>query len=309
VMNNAYLVQTILDFVGPGQHLYISTISKLVRLCYGTVQAIKCPVYRGGTLIDIIVGPQMTQFSELCRSESRLVLAVRHGVQIAPHDMNWSSLRCMANDLLAICSSGYQSKLSAADAADPQWQQKVSLGRYADKALLTFAYNHLELSFFSYFITLGAVMSGDLDKLQWLCTVENVSLCPESSFMAARYGHTNILKWFYHIKFPFHERTCCEAAFQGRLDVLRLLHAEGHEWHEDTHIFAFQGGHLDVVQWLGQHGCAYDTATVTRLAAYFGHGAHSRLVGAAARWPVRCRCHASSCKGRAAAHVPVLAQH
>eukprot|EP00953_Heterococcus_sp_UTEX-ZZ885_P021402 11940-Heterococcus_DN1.PRE.2 len=36
VMNNPYLVQSILDFVGPGQHLYISTISKLVRQCYDT---------------------------------------------------------------------------------------------------------------------------------------------------------------------------------------------------------------------------------------------------------------------------------
>jgi hypothetical protein len=39
VMNNSYLVQSILDFGGPGQHLYISTVSKLVRQCYAKVEA------------------------------------------------------------------------------------------------------------------------------------------------------------------------------------------------------------------------------------------------------------------------------
>jgi hypothetical protein len=143
--------------------------------------------------------------------------------------------------------------------------------RFADKALLTFAYYNLHLSYLSTYVTLGALVSGDLHKLHWLSIVERVPMCPESSMFAARYGHTDILKWLYQIEFPIHAMTGREAAFQGHLGILQLLHAAGHEWHHETFILAVQAGHLDVALWLSKHGCAYDVTQATVQAAYFGH--------------------------------------
>jgi hypothetical protein len=167
----------------------------------------------------------MTQYSEMCSSQSRLMLAVRCGLQLGPHA---SELRCVVQDVLAVCSSSFKSKFEICAAADPQWQQKMSFGRFADKALLTFAYYNLDLSHLSTYVTLGALVPGDLHKLHWLSIVERVLMCPEGSMFAARYGHTDILKWLYQIGFPLHAMTGREAAFQGHLGILQLLHAAGH---------------------------------------------------------------------------------
>jgi hypothetical protein len=201
VMNNPYLVQTILDFVGPGQHLYVSTISKLVGQCYGTVQAIKVQVHRlsDGAKQQVVVTPEMTLHSEMCKSESRLRLAVECGVQIASQG---PMLQRAADGILAACSSGHRHKLAKVE--ERVSRHAVALGRYADEALLTYAYDQLGLPCYSAYVTMGAVMSGDLDKLQWLYLEEYAEMFSESSLLAARYGHTHILKWFYHIiKFPY----------------------------------------------------------------------------------------------------------
>jgi hypothetical protein len=268
VMSNPYLVQNILDFVGPGQHLYVSTISKVVRQCYSTIQPIKLQVLRlsDGTKQTVVVHSQMTLHSEMCRSESRLMLAVQCGVQIA---LQGSPLQRTAEGLLAKQSSFFRRKLAMAE--EKLSNLAVSLGRYADQALLTCAYDQLGLPCFSAYITMGAVMSGDLDKLQWLYLVECAVMFSESSILAARYGHTHILKWFYQIKFPIHAKTCREAALQGRLGVLKLLHFAGHTWNKDTCEAAVEGGHVEVLQWLGEHGCAYDVTAMARRAAYCGH--------------------------------------
>jgi hypothetical protein len=267
VMKDPYLVQSILDFVGPGLHLYISTVSKLVGQCYGTVRAIDLQVHRlsDGAKQQVIVSPQMTLHSEMCKSESRLRLAVECGVNLAAQG---STLQRAADRLLAACSSGYRHRLEVRDAQI--WQRKA-LGRYADKALLTFAYDHLGLPYFSTNVIIGAVMSGDLDKLQWLHLKMNVPLRVDSSFVAALFGCTNILQWFYKLKLPIHPTTCVAAACFGHLNVLQLLHAEAHGWHDDTYPEAVRAGHLKVAQWLSEHGCAFNVTLMTRQAAYFGH--------------------------------------
>jgi hypothetical protein len=172
--------------------------------------------------------------------------------------------------VLAARNALYKSKLESAEIADPQWKHKVALGRFADKALLNFAYNQLSLSCFSAYIALGAVVSGDLDKLQWLRLVKGATMFRESSVVAAQYGHTNILNWFYQIRFHIDAKTSREAAFQGHLDILQLLHANAHRWHVDTCLFAVKAGHLAVLQWLGEHGCAYEIGAMTQKAAYYG---------------------------------------
>jgi hypothetical protein len=146
------------------------------------------------------------------------------------------------------------------------------LGRFADRALLTFAFDHLGIRtpLLSPYLTVGATISGDLDKLQWLCLVQGAVICADSSMIAARHGHANILKWLYEIKTPIEAATCFEPAYHGHLHVLQLLYAKGHVWHEKTATLATAGGHLEIVQWLSEHGRAYDVNHMVLQAAYFG---------------------------------------
>eukprot|EP00953_Heterococcus_sp_UTEX-ZZ885_P017915 10021-Heterococcus_DN1.PRE.1 len=263
-------MQNILHFVGPGQHLYISTISKLARQCYLKVKPIEVPVHRDGALANVVVTSQTTQCSEMSRSKSRLVLAVQHGVQLAPRG-SIMMLQRTADSALAARNKLYKCKLERAQVSDPQWKHKVALGRFADKLLLSFAYDELSLSPFSAYVTLGAVVSGNLDKLKWLHVVKGATMFMKSSVAAAQYGHAYILNWFYQIEFHVDAEASREAAFHGHLNVLQLLHIKGHKWHKDTALYALIAGRLDTLQWLGEHGCAYDVTTMTSKAAYYGH--------------------------------------
>jgi hypothetical protein len=271
VMNDCFLVQHILDFVGPGQHLYVSTVSKLVQQCYSNVQAIERLEFDLLTsdAKTTVVYSHMTLYSEMCRSKSRLMLAAECGVQFASQG---SVLGRAAQCLLAKCCSGVRAKLEKAGAEDPQKMHKLMLGRCADKALLTSAFDHLgiRMPLLSPYLTLGAIISGDLDKLQWLCLVRRAPLCVDSSMLAARYGHANILKWLYEIKSPIEAATCCEAAYHGHLPVLQLLYAKGHVWHDNTACLAAAGGHLHIVKWLSKHGFFHTVNNTARQAAYFG---------------------------------------
>jgi hypothetical protein len=94
-----------------------------------------------------------------------------------------SMLQRAADRLLAARSSGYRRILETRSAS--QAWQKRALGRYADKALLAFAFEHLGLSCSSDDVTMGAVMSGDLDKLQWLHLVMKVPLQDKVSYTPA----------------------------------------------------------------------------------------------------------------------------
>jgi hypothetical protein len=259
VMNNPYLVQRIIDFIGPGQHLYISTISKLVRQCYAKVEAIEISLYHDGPVSHIVVSAQMTRYSEMCTSKSRLMLAVQCGVHFTQQG---SMMQCAADhSVSAACSTGSRNKLELTDTA--QCRDMVLLGRYADKAVLALAYDQLSLPTSSAYVTIGAVISGDLAKLLWLHLVMKVPLCIRSSTVAARYGHMDILAWLYQMQLS-------TQAHHPKLT--QQQYAELQElWHNNTCQSAVAGGHLEAVQWLGLQGRFYEVGTLTRTAAEYGH--------------------------------------
>jgi hypothetical protein len=273
-MNNPYLVQNILDLVGPGQHLYVSTISKLVGQCYALVKPIEIPVQRDvdGTSVNNMVDAQMTRYSEMCRSESRLMLAVHCNVQHAPEG---TKLQRFTDGLLVACSDEHRRKnelkrVAALEEAPMLQKILLAVGRYADKALLRFAYEQLSVvSYFSVYITVGAVMFGDLDKLRWLHLVLQVPFCIESSKMAASCGDIIILDWLYKIRFSDSASTSREASAHSASGT-QLLHAKERKWHDDVCHSAIAAGHLDVLQWHHEHDHVFSMTKAIRCAAHFG---------------------------------------
>ena len=57
---------------------------------------------------------------------------------------------------------------------------------------------------------------------------------------------------------------CGACAMSGRLDLLQLVYAAGAhaKWGRETMVRAAAHGHLDIVQWLVQHGCPWDSCVI-----------------------------------------------
>ena len=53
------------------------------------------------------------------------------------------------------------------------------------------------------------------------------------------------------------------AAWGGNLEVLKWLHNTGCPWDSWTCAAAAYGGHLDVLQWAREHGCPWDERNVS----------------------------------------------
>ncbi|KAG6966349.1 hypothetical protein JG687_00004891 [Phytophthora cactorum] len=84
---------------------------------------------------------------------------------------------------------------------------------------------------------------------------------PDSLFRAVRKGHLNAVKWLLnhhsYAELREDERVIEEAARNGRLEIIQLLHdldsSEASFWWSrsySTMDLAASNGHLDVVQWL-----------------------------------------------------------
>jgi hypothetical protein len=264
VMNNAYLVQNILDFVGPGQHLYVSTISQLVHRCYSTVPAIEFDGYdTNGKEKTMLISSQMTRYSETIACISRFRLALASGVELAVHR---SMLKCLA----------YCQMLSKYTAASPHrtrtgvlvfdilhWRFQMLVG---DQEMLTFVHEKLGMPWTEHVIN-GAIVSGNIALLQWLYADMKCPLSGNSSSMAVRYRHPDILKWLHRNGHKFHCRTFAIAARFSYIDMMQCLLELGHIPDTETCTAAFVGDAVKSLQWLYEHECPWDVALLACQAA------------------------------------------
>jgi hypothetical protein len=261
VLNNPVLVQNILGFIGPGQHLYIATISRLLSRCYEQVESFKVDAFDSeGRPKRIAVDTHTTRMSEVCKSWARIAEAADIGVPVLA---NKSFLQKVAAQFLG----------HAAAHAKPGRQFDVSsfhfqmfMGQYADHDLLALAFDQLGLPRDGY-VACAAANAGRATTVQWLLEEKHCTLQSTSSALAAVGGHLNVLIYLHKIKSPFHPNTSMRAARNGHLNILQFLHAYGYAWHADTCKAAAHGGHLSILQWLYEQECPRDAAMLKRDAA------------------------------------------
>jgi hypothetical protein len=67
-----------------------------------------------------------------------------------------------------------------------------------------------------------------------------------------------------------HTPACTYAADRGHLEILQFLHQHGFPWNTIVCENAAEGGHLEVLQWLRANGCPWDGYTCSS-AARSGH--------------------------------------
>lgn len=103
-------------------------------------------------------------------------------------------------------------------------------------------------------VTRAAAASGRLEILQFLfangCPWHN-DLCAD----ACRGGHLNVLRWLHNRGLPLTTETCSCAALSGNLEMVQFLRAHGCPWNRETVRCARIRGHHDLAQWALENGC------------------------------------------------------
>jgi hypothetical protein len=271
VLSKPRFVTYILDFVGPGQHLYISTISKLVHQCYAKVEARECYAVSSDLKPKRVqVTSQMTVLSKTFLSKSRLILALQSGVRLVSptYLLRSAHYRLLLDECRPPDGVIQNESQVLLDIYNPRIQ--VLMGYSADRAMLEFVIETLGMPYTSKVLS-GALRSGRLSTLIWLTGVLRCQLPYDSSIVAAVHGHVHVLNWLHEQQTAFAPDASVAAATQSHLKVLQFLHDNGYAWHPDTCIGAVRSGTLNVVKYACEHTTSWNLQQLTCLAARWGH--------------------------------------
>jgi hypothetical protein len=224
-----------LNILGPGQHLFISAVSKAWRESYKGVASVQM----AGVLQDCgeeaelhTITPEMTLHSAVFASAGRVHLAYESGLTF-----------------------GYQHS------------QRIA-GKVADIPVLEAA-QQLGLAL-THAVLIGAAESGSTIKLQWLHVRFGSRLPEDACNYAARSGSINMLKWLKQHGCVYDNASCRAAAAGAHTHVLQHLRDEGCEWDCWTCAAAAVHGHLSTLQWLYEQGCPWSADRICGAAAYSG---------------------------------------
>jgi hypothetical protein len=251
VMKNSYLVQSILDFVGPGQQLYISTVSKLVQQCYSKVEAVEFAGFDKQTRAkSSLVNAQMTRISEIFGSITRLRLALTSGVDLVLHRpmLKHPAYRQMLN--VSRTASPHKAGVARSITLDLMHSRnQMCVGMRGDQEMLTFMHEQLGMPWTEH-VADGAIVAGNITLLQWLYAVINCPPSVVSSWLAARHRHCHVLRWLHHNELKFDRATFFVAASHSYIDIMQCLLELGYKISKQTVGKALCGDAVDALQWV-----------------------------------------------------------
>jgi hypothetical protein len=223
-LEHAGILLHMLDILRPGQHLFISPVSKAWRETYRRVASVHVSkvyaVYRGLAATQTI-SSQTTLYSAAFASASRISLAHGYGLQFASPKLQYIA------------------------------------GRISDVATLQVAHA-LGLLLTEEVLIGAAAAAASIPKLQWLHTEQGCPLLNDVSNYAARCGSIETLRWLREHGCAFTTETCEGAAAGGHLHVLRFLRAEHCDWDEGACFAAAYCSQLPTLKWLHEQGCPWE---------------------------------------------------
>jgi hypothetical protein len=251
-LNEAGILQRVLSYV-PGQWLFLAAVSSLWRSVYSRLTARTMQQrtfsYRGITTADFTCVPQMTLYSTVFASPSRVQFTHESGVNCS--------------------TTSYQ----------------LAAGMHATVATLVAA-RELGMHFTVYTMR-GAADGNELSVLQFLHARGCPRDCTVTA-AAAKKGHFEMLRWLRESGFAWdpreimrevassgniemaawvkqqprqQRRVKCDtramnaAAEAGHTAMCAYLHAERCRWDESACIYATEQGHVETLRWLHEHGC------------------------------------------------------
>jgi hypothetical protein len=260
VNSNTVLVHLILDFVGSGHSLYITTISKCWHGCYAKHYATL--VLLEGELVGL---SGCTSYAAALASTARVSMALEFGLDLWDHTVQQCAGRYAAIEILLMLKAlklNIASPWISYGAAESHDVPKLRWLREEQQAV------------FPEDITEKAAAAGSVDALRWLKQQKVACSDTEPLFMVTGMA-TGVARLqsgrqmgFTEKTFSFDVMTCLQAAGKpGNLAVLRYLHEEGCGWHSSTCGIAAASGDLEQLKWLHQHGAPLDERTATTAAS------------------------------------------
>eukprot|EP00953_Heterococcus_sp_UTEX-ZZ885_P031703 16610-Heterococcus_DN1.PRE.7 len=234
-LEDAGTLLNILSILGPGQHLFISAVSRAWRESYSRVGTVQMPgiTEEYDDIADLrTIGSLTTLYSAVFASAASVRLAHECGLNFDNKKLHRIAGRA-ANlcALQAACELGLQ---------------------LTDDVLI------------------GAAAAASVSKLQWLHVEMGCRLPPSVCYHAARSGSIDSLRWLIQHVSALNAETCAGAAAGAHIHVLQYLRDEGCEWDECTCSTAAWHGHLPTLQWLHEQGCPWDPNEICGDAAYSG---------------------------------------
>jgi hypothetical protein len=253
-LENASLLSLILSYVGPGQHFFVSTVCKLWHEIYAAVpdsEVASLVVDPHGDADDddadddaddavckVLCTPQMTLYSAIFASASRVRLAYQH-LSVTLERWTWQRIAGRVADAATL-----QVALELGLAGADMLKGAAYAGSVTKLDLLQAKF--LELSkkvILPDDICAYAASSGSIEALQWVEKWGGLRL-DTALFQAAKFGHMNLLDHIYH-------------EYDHHLDIDLLSEAA-------------KNGRLSAVEWLFEHDAPYDAATICGGAAESG---------------------------------------
>eukprot|EP00953_Heterococcus_sp_UTEX-ZZ885_P031708 16610-Heterococcus_DN1.PRE.12 len=221
-LEDAGMLVHVLNILGPGQHLFISAVSRVWRESYKRVastQVLKL-LYLHSEAADLCtITPCTTRFSAAFASAATLRLVHEHGLSFSNENF-----QRLAGRLLDV------STLQAA--------QQLGLRLTAH-------------------VLFGAAESASVFKLQWLHTEMGCPLPQSICGFAARTGSAALISWLKEYGCKFCTYTTASAAAGANLHLLQFLRDERCEWDETACAAAARNGHLATLKWLHEQGCPW----------------------------------------------------
>jgi hypothetical protein len=221
LLDDAGILLHMLNILGPGQHLFISAVSKAWRESYQRVASVQIAVPPPSLYSNTItVTADTTLFSTVCASVSRVKLA---------HECGLSFNNAMKH-LIA--------------------------GRVAALPVLQAAYE-LELELTDQ-VASGAAVAASVPKLQWLHAQQGRPLHEDITYHAAKSGNVDVLNWLKDRGHAFTAVTCWGAAAGAHVHILKYLRDGACGWNTYACSAAAKAGHLTTLQWLHEQGCPWE---------------------------------------------------
>jgi hypothetical protein len=250
-LQQAGILQRVLDYVGPGHWCFLAEVSSLWRNLYTRVASRELQGMYSNN--KVICCSQMTLCSAVFASPSRLRHAHAH------------KLRVSCKTIVYEHAAGAYADISTLQAA-----RKLGM-RYTEAAMF------------------GAVRCNEVAVVQFL-HAQGCTLSISLSNVAATRGYIAMCSYLHAENCPWVTVTSELAARSSHCSTLKWLREHGCPWDADSiHRFAAESGSVEALEFLQQQGIVFTTAKLRDMLNIAG--AHSKLAAAkwlrqqGAEWP------------------------
>jgi hypothetical protein len=305
------ILQQVIGHVGPGEWLFLSTVSSLWRDLYASLAEVEKQT-PGTCKTATTCTATMTLYSSVFAFPSRVRLA--HGLGIdcsedsyqlaagmhgtvktlaAAHElgMSFSAVTMLG---AAECNQLSVGQLLRARGCAWDWKVTGAAARRGHFEMLLWL-RRSGCEWKPQYILGEAASSGNIGMTTWVQLLPGV-VCDEYAMAAAAQNrHTAMCKFLHAEQYPWDKDACHDAARNGHVDTLKWLHEHGCPWHAVTVCEeAAEGGSVAVMAYLQQEGLLNTTLVLRDMLNIAG--VYSKLAAAqwlrqqGTKWPVVLRC-------------------